>query len=237
MTPYFIWNGHDSREYGIVVSEYPSIIRPKERVTEVTIPGRSGTLTIPEGDQPVFETMLRSCKCWIKPGADIERICAWLHGSGSVVFGNEPQRAYRARITNQIDFLTVLRGREQRAFAIPFLCQPFKLLYPPADEFELTTSGMKITNPGTAPAWPKITVYGNGTITLITYSGAVVLHNIERGIVLDWAAQECMSLDGGRLLNEKVEGEPQYLPPGESTITWTGGNVTRVMITPNWCFI
>ena len=95
---------------------------------------------------------------------------------------------------------------------------------------------MTIHNPGTVPAWPKFTLYGSGTITLITYSGAVVLSGIGNGIILDWEAQECMSLDGGTLLNDKVDGDPQHLPPGDSTITWTG-TVSRLVVTPNWQFL
>ena len=79
-------------------------------------------------------------------------------------------------------------------------------------------------------------MYGSGTITLTTYSNAVVLNGISNGIVLDWEAQECTSLDGGTLLNDKVEGDPQYLPPGDSTITWSG-TVARIVIQPNWCFL
>ena len=95
---------------------------------------------------------------------------------------------------------------------------------------------MTIHNPGTVPAWPKFTLYGSGTITLITYSGAVVLSGIGNGIVLDWEAQECMSLDGGQLLNDKVDGDPQYLPPGDSVISWTG-TVARLVVMPNWRFL
>ena len=234
--PYFLWKGQSSEDYGIVVSEYPDIIRPKERVKQITIPGRSGVLLLPEGELPVYEPVLRNVDCWIRPGADIDRICAWLQGSGSVVFGNEPERSYDARIINQISFSKILRSRQYRSFKIPFQCQPFKRMYPPAEEITITASGTKVTNPGTSPAWPKITVYGSGTITLTTYSNAVVLNSVSNGIVLDWEAQECMSLDGGTLLNHKVDGDPQYLPPGDSTITWTG-TVTKILIQPNWRFI
>ena len=55
-------------------------------------------------------------------------------------------------------------------------------------------------------------------------------------IALDWEAQECGSLDGGALLNDKVDGDPQYLPPGDSTITWTG-TVTKLVVTPNWRYL
>ena len=53
-------------------------------------------------------------------------------------------------------------------------------------------ANMTIHNPGTIPAWPKLTLYGSGTITLITYSGAVELSGIGNGIILDWEAQECI---------------------------------------------
>ena len=234
--PFFLWNGVSSEDYGIMVSEYPAISRPKERVSQIAIPGRSGVLMLPESDLPVYEPVLRTAQCWVRPDADIDAICAWLQGSGSVVFGNEPDRSYDARIINQIDFSKILRGRGFRSFAVPFQCQPYKRLYPPAEDITLTASGMTIHNPGTVPAWPKFTLYGSGTITLITYSGAVVLSGIGNGIVLDWEAQECMSLDGGTLLNDKVDGDPQYLPPGDSVISWTG-TVARLVVTPNWRFL
>ena len=55
-------------------------------------------------------------------------------------------------------------------------------------------------------------------------------------IYTEQEAQECMSLDGGTLLNDKVDGDPQHLPPGDSTITWTG-TVSRLVVTPNWQFL
>ena len=36
--PYFLWKGNSSEDYGIMVSEYPAISRPKERVNQITIP-------------------------------------------------------------------------------------------------------------------------------------------------------------------------------------------------------
>ena len=72
----------------------------------------------------------------------------------------------------------------------------------------------------------------NGKVAIVTGATA----GIGNGIVLDWEAQECTSLDGGQLLNDKVDGDPQYLPPGDSTITWTG-TVARLVVTPNWRFL
>ncbi len=63
-----------------------------------------------------------------------------------------------------------------------------------------------------------------------------MLNGIGKGIILDWEVQECMSLHGGTLLNGKADGDLQYLPPGDSTITWTG-TVFRLVVTPNWRFL
>ena len=112
--PYFLWNGVSSEDYGIMVSEYPAISRPKERVSQITIPGRSGVLMIPESDLPVYEPVLKTVTCWSRPDADIDLICARLKGSGSVVFGNEPNRSCDARIINQMTMFraTILAGRQ-----------------------------------------------------------------------------------------------------------------------------
>ena len=59
---------------------------------------------------------------------------------------------------------------------------------------------------------------------------------IGNGIVLDWEAQECTSLDGGDLLNDKMDGDPQFLPPGDSVISWTR-TVAKLVVTPNWRFL
>ena len=135
-----------------MVSEYPAITRPKERVSQITIPGRDGVLILPENNLPVYEPVLKTATCWFRPGTDIDAICAWLQGSGSVVFGNEPDRSYDARIINQIDFSKILRGRGFRSFAVPFQCQPYNRLYPPAEDITITASGTKVHNPGTVPA-------------------------------------------------------------------------------------
>ena len=63
MHPYCLWNGASSEAYGIMASEYPVISRPKERVSQITIPGRSGVRMLPESDLPVYEPVLRTAQC------------------------------------------------------------------------------------------------------------------------------------------------------------------------------
>ena len=65
---------------------------------------------------------------------------------------------------------------------------------------------------------------------LVSWFAAVCIGN---GIILDGETQECMSLDGGTLLNDKVQDNPQYLAPRDSTIIWAG-KVTRLVVMW-WC--
>ena len=46
--PYFIWKGTDCRALGIMVETYPPIVKPKEHVEQVTIPGLPGKLELPD---------------------------------------------------------------------------------------------------------------------------------------------------------------------------------------------
>ena len=51
----------------------------------------------------------------------------------------------------------------------------------------------------------------------------------------DREAQEGTDQDGGEMHRDKVDGGPQYLPPGDDTITRTG-KVSRLAVTPNMRF-
>ena len=93
--PYFIWQGVKCTDLGVIVESYPPIVKPKERVEQVTIPGMAGKLVIPEGDYPVYDNYLKSVKCWCRPDADLPEIIRYLTGDGLLVLGNEPDRAYR----------------------------------------------------------------------------------------------------------------------------------------------
>ena len=124
MTDWFIWNGERSTDYGIHVSEQPPITIPKERSTQITVPGRPGSLTFLEG-LDVYDEMLLTVNCWISEPTQIPAIAAWLKGSGTVSFASRPGWFFCARVSNQIAFEKILRSNPHRSFSIIFRCQPF----------------------------------------------------------------------------------------------------------------
>ncbi|MBQ3762397.1 MAG: hypothetical protein II875_10380 [Clostridia bacterium] len=229
MQDFFIWNGVDCRQYGIHVSEQPPITIPAERSTQTNVPGRPGSLTQLEGDD-VYDDLILTATCFISDPAQISAIAAWLKGGGTVTFANRTGGYYKARIVNQIPFEKVLRGNPHCSFVVNFRCFPFWYQQNVAD-ITVTTSGTLITNPGSAYAEPIITVYGSGDITLMVGTTIVELENISGSIVVDCDLKE--AYQGNTLMNDHMTGDFPVLKPGANGVSWTG-NVTRVVIKPNW---
>ena len=232
MTDYFIWNGVDCRTKGIHVSELPPITIPLERSKQTNVPGRPGSLTQLEGDD-VYDDMILTATCFIADPAQIPAIAAWLKGKGTVTFANRTGGHYNARIANQIPFEKVLRGNPHCSFAVNFRCYPFWYQETVSD-VTITTSGDTITNPGSVYSEPLITVYGSGNITLMVGTTIVELTNVSSSIVLDCALKEAYK--GTTLMNDHMSGDFPVLKPGLNAVSWSG-NVTRIVIKPNWRYL
>ena len=233
MNNYFIWNGTNSIEKGVYVSELPPITMPQERSKQITIPGRPGSLTTVEGDD-VYDDLTLTATCWVRDPALIPSITAWLKGGGMVTFANRPGGFYHARISNQIPFEKILRGNPHRSFAVNFRCSPPFWYVSNPDEVTISNGSAVVVNPGSVYSEPIIHVYGSGDATLIINDTFVELEGIEDSITLNSVIQE--AYQGETLLNEKMEGEFPVLKPGNNLISYTG-DVSRIVIAPNWRYL
>ena len=229
MNDWFEWNGVRSTEYGVHVLEQPVLTLPNERATFVDVPGRSGSLTVLEGES-VYDDLVLTAQCIVENTERYEEIAAFLKGSGRVTFANRPEGYYEARIVNQIPFEKILRGNPHRSFAVNFRCKPFWYAES-VPTITVTKSGTFVTNPGNIYAEPKITVVGSGSITLMVALTIVELEGIAGNITLNSALQEAYS--GTTSMNSAMSGEFPILYPGANAISWTG-NVSKVVIEPRW---
>ena len=229
MNDWFEWNGRRCTEYGIHVLEQPLLTLPNERATFVDVPGRSGSLTVLEGDA-VYDDLVLTAQCIVENPARYAEIAAYLKGGGKVTFANRAGGYYEARIINQIPFEKILRGNPHLAFAVNFRCKPF--WYPKeVAPITLTRSGSFIENPGSVFAEPVITVYGNGNITLMVGMTITELEDIAGNITLNTPLMEAYS--GTASMNGAVSGEFPTLLPGQNAISWMG-SVSSVVIEPHW---
>ena len=233
MLPYFIFNGTDSRTKNIMVNEYPSRILPKSRTTEITVPGRSGSLTIDEG---AYDSIVLTCECTALPLCNLEELSAWLRGAGDLVFGHYDNRSIRARVDAQISFDKLMRGRAHRGFTVPFVCQPGRYVYPPVDDIVLISSGT-VTNPGNMRSKPQIKVEGSDEVTLT--AGSEIMQIQKAGswtLVIDSELMDCFDASLTVLRNNWLTGDfPEFLP-GVNSVSWIG-TVTKVTIKPRWRYL
>ncbi len=232
MKDYITWKGINSRTIGITVTELPEIILPEERVTFTDLPGLSGSLTQTEGTD-VYKDITLAVKCYVPdptPQA-VQAIAAYFRGSGRLELPSRPDGYYEARVINQIPFSKILRGNAPRTFTVSFRCKPFLRLYSGETAQEIT-SGSFLLNPTGIQAKPLITVTGSGAITLLVGTKIIQLTGIEDGITLDSELQEAYY--GNELKNTQMTGEFPLFGAGNTAISWTGGNVTAVSVTPRW---
>lgn len=234
MANWFNFNGTISTSLGVIVQTFPPVTLPEERAEFETIPGRSGSLTILEGDA-VYDDIVLSIECRVSDLTNIDQIAAWLRGSGDLVLGNMPDRYYKARCVNQIELAKVLRGRAHRTFSAVFRCKPFRYVHTAPAVITKTVSGQTITNPGNVDAEPLIVATGSGDVTLTIGAKTVQIAGLASKITIDVAAG--LAYNGAVNLTASLTGDwPMTIPPGISAVSWTG-SVTKVEITPGWRYI
>ena len=136
MTPsYFIWNGKDSEQMGLWVSQYPDRVRAEERMTQVAVPSRSGRFYLSEGTA-IYEPISIYIRVQCRADIDLEPLNDWLSGEGVLVLGYEPNRCYKARVIQEVDFGKI--SNDLLEGQIRFECDPFKKAYPTEKKITLT---------------------------------------------------------------------------------------------------
>ena len=223
---HIIFKNIDSRDIkGLIISELPPITKPKMRVRVDTIDGKDGAETVNLG----FEAYTKTVKIGLTREYDIDNIIAWLHGEGNIQFSNEPDKYYRVKVHEQIDFERLLRFRTAD---VKFYTQPFK--YSATERTKtLAVTGLttaEIRNAGNYFSKPMITFTGTGTVNISVNGLQKCVLNLGAGesITLDADKQEAYT--GEVLKNRQMDGEFITLEVGKNTITWTG-DLTSIAIT------
>lgn len=229
---YLIWKGKDSREIeGLVICELPPITKPQMRMTETVIDGVDGSIIEELG----YSSYDKTLSIGIKPNADINEIIAYFTGDGEVVFSNEADKYYKARIVNQIDFTRLVR---YRVATVAFRVQPFKFEYSEEDavssngevagEFiqledkkitEIAIEGRSTQSGTPAPDAPvEIVSVGENTTKNLANQSRAFDKNDQFGITMTYIPEEdCFCLNGtnaGGYTNIGCSGASSYEKKG-----------------------
>lgn len=220
-----IWKGVSSTTIqGLLISELPPITKPEMRIKETAIDGRDGSIIEELGYSPYVKTV----SIGLHGDFDINKVIKYFTGEGDIVFSNEPDKIYKAKICGKIDYTRLLRYRQA---SIPFLVQPFK--YKLNEWFLIgNTSPFEIFNEGLETSKPLMVLKGSGTVE-ISVNGAYVFSYTfpdgENEVYVDSEKEDAYL--GNVLKNRNMNGEFPVLIPKTNKIEWTG-DIESISILP-----
>lgn len=230
---YFTFCGTTSTSVGVVVLDYPPIIKAKERRETVEIPGRNGVLTL--YSPTVYNTVKKKFRCRLLSTASQAAVSAWLDGAGTLIIGNEATYAYTVVDIEEITFNKIMPGYDDRAFEVSFVCQPWKKLATPAADITLSTNSQTITSTASMDSLPQIVLTGTGTVTLTV--GAYTLEMVDLDplvpVLIDSEAMTVTNVALSVSYISNMTGSFPKLVLGDNIISHTG-TVASVVIKPRY---
>lgn len=226
---WFEFGGVRCESMGVRMMDIPKRTLPAKQGRKLEIDGRSGYLW--QRMRRAYKPIPINVECSTMDGFSADALGEWLAEGGLLRFSDEPDRVYRARVTDEFLRSSMFFGFDRQVFTIPFLCQPFRYIYPAAEP-ETLTGAKIISNPGTAYSEPRITIRGSGD--MVVNIGEYMIGVTGAGVIVDSETMDCYELDGVTLANGRVTmDEYPMIPPGGAVISWAGG-VTSVTIEGRW---
>ena len=230
---WFEFKGRRSTEFGILLTEMPRRGMAAERVERAPVLGRAGRIWLGGGG---YDDVSVSVTCHAPDDSRHLELYAWLTGRGKLRFSDEPQLEYDACVDGGAVRGSLIRRMAGQAFTVTFACAPFRTLHAPSEDVVVTESGTAITNAGTAPSLPRVTIEGGGSFSVSIGAQQMRFQCVEDGVIVDSRLGDVLSLDGASLRNDRAAGALFTLMPGVSVVGWAcgdgehGGQVDRVTI-------
>lgn len=233
MMNFFVYDGKNSQDLGLLISGEKTYNSPSRDVTTVSIPGRSGDLIIDNRRYNNVEISYtvsfrkdvpektRALKAWLLSNAGYRRLEDTY----------QPEYFRLAAISNATAF-EISINRYGTAELI-FNCNPFLFSKGGEQTVSIPASGGRIYNPEYFESQPIITVYGNGNGVLSVNNINYNLSDIDGYVTIN--SDVGLAYKGTENKNSTVNFiEFPTLQVGENIIDWTGG-ITKVEIIPRWC--
>ena len=225
-----IWKGVSSTSIqGLLISELPPITKPEMRTRETVIDGRDGSITEELG----YASYVKTVPIGLHGKFDIDKVMKYFTGEGDVVFSNEPDKVYKAKICEKIDYTRLLRYRQA---SIPFLVQPFKYklneYLRETQDADLENGYMEVFNEGFEDSKPLMVLKGSGTVDISVNGYAIFSYTFPEGeneVCIDSEKEDAYL--GTELKNRNMNGEFPILLPQTNKIVWSG-DVESVSILP-----
>lgn len=215
-----------SESFNIIVNSLPPITKPAMRVEETEIDGVDGMIFEDLG----YESYEKTIEITITEN-NIDELIHWLNGEGHLVLSNEPDKYYKAKIIEQIDFERLMK---YEPVEVTFMVQPYKYLYREVKQiFQNPVNSVVLVNSGLEKSKPIITITGTGTIEFKIEGLTIFSYTFPEGettVTIDSEKQDAYV--GTVLKNRNMSGEFPILKVGKNNVTWSG-TITKIEVAPN----
>ena len=218
---YIILNGIRSTLIkGLIIQTLPPISKPLMRTEIEEIDGRDGDITTKLG----YSAYDKQFIVGLHGSFDIDEVISYFDSEGEVTFSSEPDKYYRYKILEQIDFERLIRYRVAR---VKMHVQPFKYA---VTEAALTFSGNsgQIINAGNIISRPRITIYGSGDISVYINNNQILQIALGNEGYITIDSEKLEAYKDGVLKNRLVTGDYGNFAfrVGANTLSWQGTTTT-----------
>lgn len=219
-------NDKNCSDLKIVFSELPSIPKPVRNVEEKLVSGRDGSLIIDRGTYQNIPIMLighAECKR--------TELIDYFGTIGELKFETNPDRFWKYRVT-AIDIKEVLDDGVLLAFSINMSLAPHKYLVSGKSKI-IGSSTLSLKNDYNAKAYPFLKIKGTGTIGIIK-NGIQILSIKDITDYVDIDCEADVIHRNNVNYDNKATGDTFYLDANKTTELKFTGNVSEVILIPNW---
>ena len=225
-----IWNGVSSTTIqGLLISDLPPITKPEMRIKETEIDGKDGSIIEELG----YASYQKTVKIGLYGSFDIDKVIKYFTGEGNLIFSNEPDKVYIAKICGKIDYMRLLRYRQA---SIPFLVQPFKYktgeCYKETKSTDIANGYLEVFNEGFENSKPLMVLKGSGTVEISLNGVGIFSYTFPDGeneVAID-SEKEDAYLENA-LKNRNMNGEFPVLVPRTNKIEWSG-DIESISVLP-----
>ena len=235
------FRGVYNNEVGAQLIDMPQRYQPGLKGKSKEVSGRSGSVWIGDDGYGDIEVTVNLA---VPESADRAAVNRWLTGAGWLIFGDEPDLAYEARIVKSYKRSNQFKRLAAQEYTVTFDCQPFKHMWPEPGALSFTESGSSFFNPGTASALPRVRIDGSGEFAVTIGGQTLYFSGVTDGIIVDSELMDALTADGAGNANNQCSGALWELEPGWNEVSWAidepeegedpPGSVSAVTILPRW---
>lgn len=232
MRNYLVFDGLDSRDFGVYISGSGVYNSPARVVNALSVPGRNGDLLIPGGK---FENIEVTYPAFIYTNfkqnlADFRSALSAVSGYGRLEDTYHTDEYRLAYFAEGIE-VDARSQNDAGEFEIIFNCKPQRFLTS-GETKQTVSSGGSITNPTRFNSKPLIRVTGYGTLTV--GSDVITIANNFAYVDIDSEVGDCYhGTDNANASVSFQQNDFPELAPGATGIAYSG-HITKVEITPRW---